>query len=157
MTILHAVEFMVFTPLGGILGALAMSAFIVIMSRRVLHEPINMIEAIGSLVTGSLENSMRVGMALHLASGIFFSFNYTILFMAMHTGGLPETMFAGIGFGFFHGLIVSYALMFYVSDKHPIERYRRMSFQVGGLHLLGHMIYGGIVGLIVGIPPHLTS
>lgn len=157
MTFEQAIEFIIFCPIAGILGALSMSFFMQLVSHKILHTPVNMIEALGSMVTRSLDKAMLVGIAIHLNSGVFFSFLYTALFMAMHCNGLPNTLFAGVGFGFFHGLLVSYVLMFYVAERHPIARYRHTTFQIGILHLFAHMIYGGVVGLVVGIPSQLTA
>lgn len=156
MNFLQAIEFIFITPIAGIAGALSMSFFMYVVSVRLLHTPVNMIEAVGSLVTGSMDHAKRVGMIVHLASGIYFSFIYTALFMGMNTQGLPITFFAGLGLGFFHGLIVAYGLMFYTAERHPIARFRHVTFHVGILHLVGHVLYGGIIGFLVGLAPHLT-
>jgi hypothetical protein len=60
----------------------------------------------------------------------------------------PYAIFLGMGFGFFHGLIMSYLLMFYASEKHPIEEYRKATLEAGLLHLVGHVIFGAVAGLI---------
>ena len=69
----------------------------------------------------------------------------------MHLMGaliFPYAIFVGIGFGFFHGLVMSYVLMFYASEKHPIETYRNATIEEGVLHLVGHIIFGIVVGLM---------
>jgi hypothetical protein len=157
MNFLQAVEFIFVAPYAGIAGALGMSAFMYAVSKKMLHTPINMVEAVGSLITGSMDQAKRVGLIVHLASGIYFSFVYTALFMGMHTNGFPVTFFAGLGLGFFHGLIVAYGLMFYTAERHPVAEFRHVTFQVGVLHLFGHVLYGGIVGFLVGLAPYLTS
>ncbi len=60
----------------------------------------------------------------------------------------PYAIFLGIGFGFFHGLVMSYGLMFYASENHPIEKYRKATLEEGLLHLVGHIIFGGVAGLL---------
>jgi hypothetical protein len=64
---------------------------------------------------------------------------------------LPHALFLGIGFGFFHGMIMSYMLMFYASEKHPIKDYRNATLEEGLLHLVGHLIFGAVTGLIGGL------
>ncbi|MDP4878662.1 MAG: hypothetical protein NWR36_02155 [Opitutales bacterium] len=58
---------------------------------------------------------------------------------------------ASLGFGFFHGLITSYGLMFYACERHPIEEYRKATLEEGLLHLVGHVIFGGVAGLLGGL------
>ena len=50
----------------------------------------------------------------------------------------------GIGFGFFHGLIVSYGLMFYASERHPIETYKKATLEEGLLHFVGRDLRRGL-------------
>jgi hypothetical protein len=76
---------------------------------------------------------------------------YFLIMHAMRALIFPYALFLGIGFGFFHGLVTSYALMFYASERHPIEEYRKATLEQGLLHLVGHIIFGGIAGLIGGL------
>ncbi len=69
----------------------------------------------------------------------------------MNATVLPFSLFLGLGFGFFHGLIASYVLMFYARERHPVGKYRRATFEIGLLHLLGHLIFGASVGLLGGL------
>src|SRR5690554_4095392 len=112
-TINTILAFLIIATIAGTLGALGMNGFMRVITMR---QPVqvNMIEALASLFTGTLEKAMLVGSLIHLASGIAFGFVYTLLFVALGIEHLPASLFLGSGFGFFHGLIVAYALMFYV-------------------------------------------
>jgi hypothetical protein len=69
----------------------------------------------------------------------------------MHAMGalvFPYAIFLGIGYGFFHGLIMSYILMFFASARHPVEAYRKATLEEGLLHLVGHIIFGGVAGAL---------
>ena len=80
-------------------------------------------------------------------AGVIFGIVYFVVMHAMGALVFPYAIFLGIGFGFFHGLIMSYGLMFYASEKHPIEQYRKATLEEGLLHLVGHIIFGAVAGL----------
>lgn len=135
---------------GGTLGALAMNAFMYAISNQA-NPRVNMAEALGSLITKRLEGASRIGHICHLAIGILFGLLYAYTLAAAGATALPQAIFLGMALGLFQGIIISYCLMFIVSEKHPIEKYRRATLQTGALHLLGHILYGAVVGLLVGL------
>ena len=59
----------------------------------------------------------------------------------------------GIGVGFIHGLIVSLGLVWVVAEQHPLEEFNEAGMAIGLSHVLGHVVYGGIVGFVVGVSP----
>jgi len=132
---------------GGLAGAFAMNGFMRAVSAK-FGKKVDMTEALGSFITGRLDNAKPVGSCVHGASGIVFGIVYCLLFAAMGAAHFPYSFFVGIAFGFFHGLLVSYGLMFLVSEQHPIQRFRRVTLETGLLHLVGHIIFGGVVGLV---------
>lgn len=136
-----------FGAISGFISALAMTEFMLKVSSA-YSKRVDMVKALGSFFTRNLEGAQELGKRIHIASGLLFGALY---FMAMYLiGGLnfPYAIFLGIGFGFFHGLVVSYVLMFYASEKHPIKEYRDATLEEGLLHLVGHVIFGFVVGLI---------
>lgn len=151
-----ALQYLMVSAVAGVAGAFAMNGFMRLVTRSGEVE-VNMIEALASLFTGRLDNALRVGTAIHLGSGVFFGLVYALLMIWIQPGGLPRTLFLGLGFGFFHGLLVAYFLMFMVAERHPIEKYRKATFSVGLVHLIGHVVYGAVVGLIIGLVPALTT
>lgn len=60
----------------------------------------------------------------------------------------PYPIFLGIAFGFFHGLLMAYVLMIFASERHTIEDYRKATLEEGLLHLVGHIIFGAVVGIL---------
>lgn len=134
----------------GIFGALVMNLFLRWVSAS-FEEPVNMVKVLGSYVSGAEANSLRTGSLLHLVLGAGFGVLYCSALVLLHADGLPVALFTGFGFGFAHGLIVSYGLMFLFDEKHPISRYRKSTFSVGVLYLIAHVIYGGSVGLLAGL------
>ena len=43
---------------------------------------------------------------------------------------------------------MSYILMFFASERHPVEMYRNATLEEGLLHLVGHIIFGGVAGVL---------
>lgn len=136
--------------LSGLVGAFAMNFFMRSVSAA-FSQRVDMLLALGSYFTGKKENAAFIGTCLHAASGIIFGAIYFGIIFAMQALEFPYTVFLGLGFGFFHGLLMSYMLMFYASERHPIEEYRKATLEQGLLHLVGHVIFGGVTGLIGGL------
>jgi hypothetical protein len=134
----------------GLVGAFAMNLFMRSVSAA-FSKRLDMVIALGSYFTGKTDNASNLGTLIHSVAGIVFGILYFLIFDAMGALIFPYTLFLGIGFGFFHGLIMSYGLMFYASERHPIEAYRKATLEEGLLHLVGHVIFGGVAGLIGGL------
>jgi hypothetical protein len=134
----------------GFIGAVIMNMFLRWVSSS-FKEPVNMIKAIGSYVTGSDKNAIFSGTLIHLVSGAFFGIIYSGIMFKMGAAALPQSLFTGLGFGFAHGLLVSYGLMLISMQSHPLKRYRNATFSIGLLYLIAHIIYGSVMGLSIGM------
>lgn len=134
----------------GLVGAFAMNLFMRSVSRA-FDRRADMVRALGSFFTGKLENAAMVGTLIHSIAGVVFGMIYFAIMNVMGALTFPYALFLGLGFGFFHGLVTSYVLMFYASERHPVEDYRKATMQEGVLHLLGHIIFGGVAGLLGGL------
>ena len=137
-----------FGAISGFVGAFAMTGFMLKVSSA-YSKRVDMVRALGSFFNrGSKKGAQELGKRIHTVSGLSLGILY---FLTMYLiGGLnfPYAIFLGIGFGFFHGLVMSYVLMFYASEKHPIKEYRDATLEEGLLHLVGHVIFGLVVGLM---------
>jgi uncharacterized membrane protein YvlD (DUF360 family) len=134
----------------GLIGSFAMNLFM----RTVSHaysQRVDMVIALGSFFTGTVDRAAILGTLIHSIAGIVFGILYFLLMNVMNSLSFPSAVFLGLGFGFFHGLIMSYCLMFIASERHPIEAYRKATLEQGLLHLVGHMIFGGVAGLLGGL------
>lgn len=131
----------------GLIGAFAMTFFMSAVSQA-YSKRVDMAQALGSYFTGKAEGSGKLGRLIHSVSGLFFGAVYFGIMQAMGALAFPYAIFLGIAFGFFHGLLMSYMLMFYASERHPIEEYRKATLEEGLLHLVGHIIFGGVAGFV---------
>lgn len=110
----------------------------------------NMVVAIGSLVTRKRDHAFATGLLLHVIAAIFFASLYVLALVHFGFTHLPAAFIAGVCFGLIHGMVVTLALVWVVSDQHPLEEFQDAGLAVGVSHIAGHVAYGAIVGLVVG-------
>jgi len=142
--------FVLTSLVAGVLGVAAMEAAMWLITRAGWAEG-NMIVAIGSVMTRSREHALRAGVILHAISAIVFAMVYTFAMIKLGLTHFPTAFFAGIGFGVIHGMIVSLMLVWIVAERHPLEEFREAGLAVGVSHFAGHIAYGAIVGLVIGL------
>jgi uncharacterized membrane protein YagU involved in acid resistance len=112
---------------------------------------IDMVRAIGSLITKTFDSYYKVGVIVHFISGIFFAFVYALVFTTFNVTGILNNIGAGLLMGFIHGTVVSFVLVIAVAEHHPLEEFRTTGFSVAIAHWAGHLVYGLVVGLIIGL------
>jgi len=134
----------------GVLGGLGMIGAMRLITRAEWAH-YDMVAAVGSLVTRSRLNAVRAGLIIHTVSAVVFALLYTLAMAKFGLAHLPTSIFAGILFGVVHGIIVSILLVWVVAEEHPLEEFRSAGFAVGLVHFAGHLVYGAIVGLIIGL------
>lgn len=151
-TIPIILSFLATSVSAGLLGVAALEATMWLASRG-LDTRANMVVAIGSLLTRSRNNAFLVGAFVHATAAIVFSTIYALLMLAAGFNSLPGSLMLGLGIGIMHGILVSLMLVWIVSDTHPLEEFRNASLSVGLSHLAGHVAFGAMVGIVVGVSP----
>jgi hypothetical protein len=146
------VQYLATALVAGALGGLAMEAAMWLIARGGKIKG-DMILALGSLITRSRDNAYRVGFIVHALAAFGFALVYTLLMVTLGYTGMPNALMLGLGVGTLHGIIVSLMLVWVVSDQHPLEEFKEADLLVGLSHMAGHVAYGGVVGLVVGISP----
>jgi hypothetical protein len=131
--------------IGGIVGTAAMSAFL-LLPRWLGMGKIDVIPAVGALITGKTENAFSIGYIVHFASGIVFAYIYWGLLLVMK---LPIVWWAFAMAGCIHGIVVMLLVSITVMEHHPIARYHERGPMTGLAQLIAHIVYGVVVGLIV--------
>jgi hypothetical protein len=89
-----------------------------------------------------------VGLALHIAMGIGFAFVYSAF---LSLSSLPFNALTGLLLGSIHGVIAMLLVSILIMEHHPDPRYHERGVSTGLAQLGAHMLYGTIVGLIVGL------
>jgi len=136
--------------IAGLLGGVGMIAVMKLITRAQWAH-YDMIVAIGSLVTKSRENALRMGLIIHAISAVVFAFLYTLAMAKFGLIHLPTSIFAGLLIGFIHGFVISILLVWVVAEQHPLQEFQSAGFAVGLVHFAGHLAYGAIVGLLAGM------
>ena len=153
MTITTSILKFLYTSLvAGLLGGLAMELAMWLSSRLGLAKG-DMILALGSLLTKTRENAYRVGLFVHVTAAMGFGLAYTLLMLTLGYTHLPTSLMLGLGLGALHGLLVSLGLVWVVADHHPLAEFKDADLLVGLSHFVGHVAYGAVVGLAVGLSP----
>jgi hypothetical protein len=152
MTTSMILSFLLTTIIAGVLGGLAMEVVLWVVGRGGWAKA-DMVVALGSLFTKSRANAWRVGAIIHAFSAIGFAMIYTLIFIALHNTAMPLCMMLGAGIGFVHGLVVSLGLVWVVAEQHPLEEFNDAGLAIGLSHILGHVVFGGVVGFVVGVAP----
>lgn len=152
MTAMFLVQYLGTALVAGLLGGLAMEVAMWLIGRGGRMKG-DMILALGSLITRTRENAYRVGFIVHATTAFGFALVYTLLMITLGYTKMPNSLMLGLGVGALHGIIVSLMLVWVVSDQHPLEEFKEADLMVGLSHMAAHVIYGAVVGLIVGLSP----
>lgn len=131
-------------------GLIATAAMVLVMAAITQFGITNadMVRAIGSLFTRSLDTARTVGSFIHFTAGVVFAFLYILAFQLIGVEG-ALTMIAGTVLGFAHGFVMSFILVTSVAEHHPLEQFRKAGFAVAAAHFIGHGVYGFAIGAVV--------
>ena len=141
------------TILTGVLATLGMTTFLY-LSHAAGFANGDMVRAIGSAITRREENSLIPGLITHFFFGVVFSALYVFLLSMVPEAAIEgpdrtlRLVVLGAMMGFVQGLVVSIGLVIVVAEHHPVERFREAGVNVALIHLIAHVIFGAIVGLV---------
>ncbi len=110
----------------------------------------NMVRALGSALTRSIETSLLPGLVFQYISGIIFAFIYLYFLQMLKLSGVLSFLVAGGIIGFAHGFAFSF-IMVILAEHHPVEKFQNAGFQVAIIHLIAHIVYGLLIGLVAGL------
>lgn len=137
------------TILAGLIATAVMTVSLYAIHWRGFAEA-DMVRALGSIFTRSEANALPIGAAIHAVSGILFAFLYVIVWSTLPVAEFQHYVLLGLVTGFAHGLVVSFALVILVAEHHPLQRFQRAGMGVAIAHLLAHVVYGLLVGIVAG-------
>jgi hypothetical protein len=111
----------------------------------------DMVRAVGSLFTKSLDNAARRGIIIHFTVGLVFGFLYTFAIQAFEVEGFLSNVGSGVLIGFIHGAVVSFLLVASVAEHHPLPEFQKAGFSVAVAHWAAHLFYGLLIGIVLGL------
>ena len=138
------------TVLAGLVGTAGMSLALWGITHTGIANA-GMIRAIGSMFTKSYEDSFGPGLIVHLIAGVIIAFIYVALISLLAPESLAGTIAYGAMIGLAHGVAFGFLLVVAVAEHHPLEQFRSAGLEVAIAHLAGHVIYGVLVGAVVGL------
>jgi hypothetical protein len=130
--------------LGGLLGTAAMSLLLLLPARLGIAR-VDVIRAVGAFITGDRQHAFKPGIYIHFALGVFFAYVYYFGFRFTH---IPLTPLGGLFAGAVHGVLVMLVVAIAVLEHHPMKRYQRRGPMTGFSQVVGHCVYGLIVGTV---------
>ncbi len=133
----------------GLIATGGMTAFLWAINRTGWTNA-DMVRAVGSLVTKSYDNGLRVGLVIHFVNGIIFAAVYLHLLSTLHLTNWGFEIFGGGVIGLFQGFVVAWGIIRF-SHRHPVEQFKEADYKVALAHLVGHVIYGLLIGAIFGL------
>jgi hypothetical protein len=133
--------------LGGVAGTVVMTVFLLI-PRWMGWGKIDVIRAVGSLMTHRRDEIFSNGLILHLFMGILFAYVYGGILYLSH---IPFNALSGLFLGCLHGSIVMLMVCIVIMEHHPIAAYHEKGLGTGFAQLGAHMLYGLTVGWVVAI------
>ncbi len=144
------IQFLFFAVLAGMVGTAGLTGFLALLTRAgVVRVP--MVVALGSLLTRSRHRAVEVGVLIHVLTGIFFGMFYAWALMAIGQPGVLSCLLFGLLIGLLHGILFSICLIVLVAESHPLEEFKQASIPVAFAHALAHVIYGALVGFVIGL------
>jgi len=132
----------------GIIATAGMTIFLWIFDKTGKTNA-NMVRAVGSAVTRSIETSLWPGLIIQFVSGIVFAFIYITALKMLQLQAVSSLVIAGGVIGFGHGFAFSFVMVI-LAEHHPVEKFQNAGFQVAIVHFLAHIVYGILVGLVFG-------
>jgi uncharacterized membrane protein YagU involved in acid resistance len=144
------VNTIIFTALAGVIGTAGMSIALWGISHTGIANAA-MIRAIGSLFTRSYEDSFGLGLTVHFIVGIILAFIYIALISLFEPESLAGAIAYGGMIGLAHGVAFGFLLVVAIAEHHPLEQFRKAGLEVAIAHLIGHVVYGVLVGAVVGL------
>ncbi|MGH7885815.1 MAG: hypothetical protein ACRENO_08990 [Thermodesulfobacteriota bacterium] len=136
--------------ISGVAATSAMALFMDQLSKKNIANA-NMVKALGTIFTKNQSEGYSLGLKLHYIAGVIIAFVYAAL-ISLFTPSLYAG-YVGLGamVGLFHGFAFSFLLVIAVAEHHPIEEFRTAGFGVALAHLAGHIVYGLVLGAVIGL------
>lgn len=129
----------------GLLGTVVMTVFL-LLPRWMNIAHVDVVRAVGALITRRADGGYVPGLAVHLVSGVLFAYVYQAV---LHFSHVPFTFASGLLLGGVHGVIVMLLVCITVMEHHPMAKYHRRGPMTGVMQLIAHLLYGGTVGLVM--------
>lgn len=142
-------DFLLMSVVSGLVATTGMTLLLTAITKSGIANA-DMVHAVGSLFTKSLDNAAKVGMVIHITTGLIFALLYTFVIESFEVQGFLSNVGAGVLIGFIHGAVVGFLLVAAVAEHHPLKEFQKAGFSVAAAHWAAHLFYGFLIGLVLG-------
>jgi uncharacterized membrane protein YagU involved in acid resistance len=146
-----SIQLIITAMMAGLIGTAGMTFFLHQVKHFRREANTDMVTAVGSLFTGSMDSAWFVGSVVHALAGVTFAIFYTIIITMIAPSGFLPSLGTGALLGLAHGFVMSFVLIASVAEHHPLPQFREGGIDVALAHLFGHVVYGVLVGAVVGL------
>lgn len=133
--------------IAGLIGSFTMLTLTLVPARLGILR-IDVVRAVGALVTHERNSAFMPGMVIHTLVGGFAAIFYKWIFDYM---GIPLFWVTGLFAGLVHGVLVMLLVSIFILEHHPVRRYQRRGFGTAFAQIFAHGVFGLIVGFIIGL------
>jgi hypothetical protein len=148
-------QFVLVSLVAGLVGTCGMTIVLWLIDRSGWANA-DMVRALGSALTRSYSRSVGPGLVFHFAAGIPFAMLYLLALAYLQAHGAALAMLFGGVIGFAHGVAFSFVLGI-LAEHHPVEEFKKAGPAVALAHLAGHIVYGILLGLVMGVSGYLPA
>ena len=138
-------RYVIIPIIAGIIGTSGITIFLWAIDRTGWANA-DMVRAVGSLFTKTYENALQVGLVVQFTAGIIISSVYLHFLSILNPPGYLSLVFLGGVMGFVHGFVFSFVMVI-MAEHHPVEEFQHTDFQIALAHVVGHVVYGGLIGI----------
>jgi hypothetical protein len=142
-------KYILVTLLAGIAATTVRILFLELIS-KIRQAHVDMIKAIGTLYHGSYYHALLRGVSAHYAFGIVSAFIYLLLLGVFQPLTIYSSALYGALIGFFHGCVVGFTLTVIVDEDHPLPQFRKYGYEVVIYYWVAQIMYGIVLGAIIG-------
>ena len=143
-------ELLVSLTVIGLVATSAMNTFMWILS-GLTSARVDMVNAIGSLYTHSLENSFWPGLIMQSTAGVIMTYVYGIFLALGNFDATYTYAFLGLFMGLVHGTAVAVIMAKLLGEHHPVASFHKVTGKIAFAHVVGHLIFGLVIGTMYGM------
>ncbi|MBI2601468.1 MAG: hypothetical protein HYW48_00280 [Deltaproteobacteria bacterium] len=134
----------------GLVATSAMNTFMWILS-GLTHARVDMVNAVGSLYTHSIENSFWPGLIMQFSAGVIMTYVYGIFLGLGNFDATYTYAFLGLFMGLIHGTAVAVIMAKLLGEHHPVASFQKVTGKIALAHVVGHLIFGLVIGTMYGM------
>lgn len=112
--------------------------------------PVHMVRTVGRVLTRNHADALGVGWMVHIIAGVLFGLFYIAVWSGFQFESTAVLTVVGALVGLGHGLVASFLLVAVLLDSRQAPAPEGSAFGTVVSHLLAHVVFGAVMGVLVG-------